>query len=339
LEFFLTHFRFASAPWLFLLLPALLLLLLRRGIGAQSSLTFSSLSVLVSLGQKVRKRVGSFNISLAFLALIFSIIALSRPVWRKEYQNRTASGIDIMIAFDLSLSMKIDDFYNPSGRAMLRLDAAKSVVTNFVKNRPDDRIGLVVFSGQPYHISPITLDHDWLLNELARVKLNERNEEGTVREQGTAIGSAISAAATRLNARDAKSKIIVLITDGASNSGKISPVDAAKYAAELGIKIYAVALGTLEGRVDSSIQRFPRQEFDLPTLAEVARVTNGEHYWCQTNDKLKETFQTINNLEKTESKTFTTTEDQELFQYFVALSLILATITALSLIFSPLPEA
>jgi Ca-activated chloride channel homolog len=339
LETLLTHFRFLSAPWLWLLLPSLLLLLLRRGLGSQAALTFSSLNVLISLGQKVRKRAGSFNIPLAFLALVLAIIALSRPVWRKEYQNRTASGIDIMIAFDVSLSMKIDDFYNQNGRAILRLDAAKSVVTNFVQNRPDDRIGLVVFSGQPYHISPITLDHNWLLSELARVKLNERDEEGTVREQGTAIGSAISAAATRLNARDAKSKIIVLITDGASNSGKISPIDAAKYASELGIKIYAVALGTLEGRVDSSIQRFPRQEFDLPTLAEVARVTNGEHYWCQTNDKLKETFQTINNLEKTESKTFTTTEDEELFPWFLGSALLLSLITCLSLIFSPQPKA
>lgn len=338
---FLYHFRFASPGWLLLLLPALVGLFLRRGKGAEATLTFSTLSVLVSLGKKMRQGPGSISMPLLFLALFFAILAMARPVWRTEFQNRSASGIDIMIAFDVSLSMEIDDFTNNEGQPLQRLDAAKAVVTNFVKNRPDDRIGLVVFSGQPYHISPITLDHDWLLGGLTRVKLNHRNGygDGTVREQGTAIGSAISAASSRLHARDAKSKIVVLITDGANNSGKISPIDAAKYAADLNIKIYAVALGTKEGRVSSNIQRFPRQEFDLPTLQEVARLTGGEHYWAQTNAELKNTFRTIDDLEKTERKTYTVTEDTEWFLGFLIPSLIFAVWSALLMALNPPPRA
>ncbi|MFY7818745.1 MAG: VWA domain-containing protein [Akkermansiaceae bacterium] len=337
---FLQHFRFISPWWLLLLLAALLGLFLRRGRGADATLTFSTLSVLVSLGKKMRQGPGAASLPLLFFSLIFAILAMARPVWRKEFQNRSASGIDIMIAFDVSLSMEIDDFTTNEGAPLQRLDAAKAVVTNFVRNRPDDRIGLVVFSGQPYHISPITLDHDWLLSGLARVKLNHRNGygDGTVREQGTAIGSAISAASSRLHARDAKSKIVVLITDGANNSGKISPIDAAKYAADLNIKIYAVALGTKEGRVSSNIQRFPRQEFDLPTLQEVSRLTGGEHYWAQTNAELKNTFRTIDELEKTERKTYTVTEDTELFAAFLIPSLIFAALSALLMALNPPPR-
>lgn len=336
---FLQHFRFTSPLWLLLLLPVLAMLFLRRGRGAEATLIFSTLNILVSLGSKLRKGPGSASLSLLLCSLIFAILALARPVWREEFQRRSASGIDIMISFDVSLSMEIDDFTTNDGRPMQRLRAAKDVVTRFVQDRPDDRIGLVVFSGQPYHISPITLDHDWLLDGLARVKLNYRSGGGTVREQGTAIGSAISAAASRLHARDAKSKVIVLITDGANNSGKISPVDAAKYAADLNIKIYTIALGTKEGRVSSNIQRFPRQEFDLPTLQEVARLTGGEHYWAQTNAELKDTFRTIDALEKTERKIYTVSEDTEWFLWFLIPSALLATLAAMLMALSPPPRA
>lgn len=336
---FLQHFHFTQPLWLLLLLPATVLLFLRRGRGAEATLTFSTLNILVALGKRLRQGPGAAAIPLLYVAAFSAIFALARPVWREEFQRRSASGIDIMIAFDLSLSMEIDDFTTNEGRPMQRLDAAKSVVQHFIKNRPDDRIGLVVFSGQPYHISPITLDHDWLLDGLARCKLNYRNGTGTVREQGTAIGSAISAAASRLHARDAKSKVIVLITDGANNSGKISPIDAAKYAADLNIKIYAIAIGTKEGRVSNNIQRFPRQEFDLPTLQEVARLTGGEHYWAQTNAELRDTFRTIDSLEKTERKIYAFTEDTEWYQWFLIPSVICALLAAMLMAFYPPPRA
>jgi Ca-activated chloride channel family protein len=335
---FLEHFRFAQPGWLLLLLPAILLLALRRGRGSEAAVVFPNLSVLVSLGKRVRRTAWSFGLPLAFAALILAIVAIARPVWRDQYQSRTASGIDIMIALDVSLSMNIDDFVE-RGQRVQRIDVAKRVVDDFISRRPEDRIGLVAFAGRPRDASPITLDHQWLRNSLDQLRLNDQRDLGTVKEQGTAIGSALSAAAVRLEARDAKSKIIVLITDGASNSGKISPIEAAEHAKTLGIKIYTVAIGTTEGRVDPSIMRFPYQEFDLPTLQKIASLTGAEHYWAQNLAALRKTFTTIDNLEKTDAKSITVVDDNELFPWFVAASLLAALAAAAYLSLNPNPSA
>jgi Ca-activated chloride channel family protein len=335
---FLEHFRFAQPGWLLLLLPAFLLVFLRRGRGPDAAVMFPNLSVLVSLGARVRRTAGGIGLPLAFLALFLSIIAMARPVWRNEFQNRTASGIDIMIAFDVSLSMDIDDFID-RGERVRRIDVAKTVVDDFISRRPDDRIGLVAFAGRPRDASPVTLDHKWLRSALNELRLNDQFNNGTIKEQGTAIGSALAAAASRLDARDAKSKIIVLITDGASNSGKISPVEAAEQAAKLGIKIYTIAIGTKEGRVDRSIMRFPYQEFDIPTLRKIASLTGAEHYWAQNLESLRNTFTTIDRLEKTESKIHTVIDDKELFAWLLSLALFLALASATALAFNPPPSS
>lgn len=325
---FIEHFRFAQPGWLLLFLPALLLLLLRRGRGSGAALRFPNLSVLVSLGRRVRETAGGASLPLAWAALAFAIIALARPVWREFYQSRSASGIDIMIALDVSLSMDIDDFVH-EGRRAKRIHVAKMVVDDFISRRPDDRIGLIAFAGRPRDASPITLDHKWLRAALAEVRLNDKYDRGTVKEQGTAIGSAIAASAIRLDSRDAKSKVILLITDGASNSGKIAPIEAAENAKTLGIKVYTIAIGTEEGRVDRSIMRFPYQEFDLPTLRKIASLTGAEHYWAQDLESLRSTFRTIDQLEKTDVKSHTVNEDTELFVWFLATSLGFAILAAL----------
>lgn len=326
------HFRFAQPQWLLLFVPLVLLLLLRRGRGAEAALSFSSLSILVSLGAKVRRTAFSLGVPLLFLALVPAILGMARPVWRNEYQAKTASGIDIVVALDVSLSMSIDDFFQPDGRPLRRMDAAKAVVRDFIKGRPDDRIGLVIYSGQPYISGPITLDHDWLLTRLREVRLD------ILEEQGTAIGSALAASADKLNARDAKSRIIVLITDGASNSGKLSPIEAAELSKRLGIKIYTVAIGTKEGRVSRGIQRFPRQEFDLPTLREIASLTGAEHYWAQNVAELADTFQTIDRLEKSESQPNTVIDDTELFTWFLAAAGLMALFGAIVIALNPPPS-
>jgi Ca-activated chloride channel family protein len=331
------HFRFAQPGWLLLLLPALLLMFLRRGRGPDAAVLFPNLSVLVSLGRRVRRTAGGLGMPLAFTALFLAILTMARPVWRNEFQNRTASGIDIMIAFDVSLSMDIDDFIE-NGNRVKRIDVAKAVVDDFISRRPDDRIGLVAFAGRPRDASPITLDHKWLRSALGELRLNDQFDRGTIKEQGTAIGSALAAAASRLDARDAKSKIIVLITDGASNSGKISPVEAAEHAKTLGIKIYTIAIGTKEGRVDRSIMRFPYQEFDIPTLKKIAEITGAEHYWAQNLKALRDTFTTIDQLEKTEAKTHTVIEDSELFPWFLGLTLLTALGSATLLALNPPPS-
>jgi len=331
------HFRFAHSAWLLLLLPLIGLLILRRGRGASAALVFPNLSVLVSLGQRARHLSGGWGLPLSYLALFITVIALARPVWRNEFQDRTASGIDIVIAFDVSLSMNIDDFVD-QGRRARRIDVAKMVVDDFISRRPDDRIGLVAFAGRPRDSSPITLDHRWLRRALADLRLNDQFDRGTIKEQGTAIGSAIAAAATRLDARDAKSKIIVLITDGASNSGKISPLEAAQLAKTLGIRIYTIAIGTTEGRVDTSIMRYPYQEFDLPTLKKIADLTGAEHYWAQNLESLRSTFQTIDKLEKSDAKSHTVIEDTELFPWFLAASLLITLTAATLLALNPPPS-
>lgn len=320
IEDFITHFRFAQPGWLLLFIPSLLLLLLRRGRGASGAVVFPNLGVLLSLGKRVNRLAWNLGVPLIFTSLVFAILGMARPVWRNEYQSRSASGIDIVLAFDVSLSMDIDDF-RMDGRPMKRIDAAKRVVDSFISRRPDDRIGLVAFAGRPVSVSPITLDHDWLRLGLDGLRLN-RQGVGTVEEQGTAIGSALSAAATRLDNRDAKSKIIVLITDGASNSGKISPLEAALEIKTLGIKTYTVAIGTKEGRVSPGIQSYPRQEFDLPTLRKIASETRGEHFWAQSLEDLENNFRTIDMLEKTESRSLTVIDDRELYAWFVGVSLL-----------------
>jgi Ca-activated chloride channel family protein len=335
---FLEHFRFAQPEWLLLLLPAFLLLFLRRGRGPDAAVLFPNLSVLISLGARVRRTAGGIGLPLAFLALFISIIAMARPVWRNQLQSRSASGIDIMIAFDVSLSMDIDDFID-RGERVKRIDVAKAVVDDFISRRPDDRMGLVAFAGRPRDASPVTLDHKWLRSALNELRLNDQFERGTIKEQGTAIGSALAAAASRLDARDAKSKIILLITDGASNSGKISPVEAAEHAATLGIKIYTIAIGTKEGRVDRSIMRFPYQEFDIPTLKKIASLTRAEHYWAQNLESLKNTFTTIDRLEKTEAKTHTVIDDTELFTWFLGLALFFSLASATTIALNPPPSS
>jgi Ca-activated chloride channel family protein len=332
----LEHFRFAQPGWLLLFIPMLVLVILRRGRGSEAAVVFPNLSVLVSLGQRVRRTAGGIGLPLAFLALFASILAMARPVWRNEYQSRSASGIDIMIALDVSLSMDIDDFVDRGNRAK-RIDVAKMVVDDFISRRPDDRMGLVAFAGRPRDASPITLDHRWLRNALSEIRLNDEYDRGTVKEQGTAIGSALSAAASRLDSRDAKSKIILLITDGASNSGKIAPIEAAEHAKTLGIKIYTIAIGTTEGRVDRRIMRYPYQEFDLPTLRKIASLTGAEHYWAQDLESLKATFSTIDQLEKTDAKSFSVVEDTELFPWFLGIALLSALAAATVIAINPPP--
>jgi Ca-activated chloride channel family protein len=322
IDSFMTHFRFTQPQWLLLLIPSLLLLVLRRGRGATGAVIFPNLGILYSLGKRVNRTAWNLGVPLVLVSLFFAIFGMARPVWRNEYQSRIASGIDILIAFDVSLSMDIDDF-RFEGKPLRRIDAAKKVVDAFITRRPDDRIGLVAFAGRPVSVSPITLDHDWLRSGLDRLRLF-RFGMGTVKEQGTAIGSALSTAATRLDNRESKSKIIVLITDGASNSGKISPLDAAKHIKTLGIKTYTVAIGTKEGRVSGNIQAYPRQEFDLPTLRKIASDTGGEHFWAQNLEDLEKNFQTIDNLEKTESRSLTVRDDKELYMWFIWLSLVAA---------------
>jgi Ca-activated chloride channel family protein len=318
------NLAFAEPGWLLLLLiiPPLLLLSGRRG--STSSIRFPSLSILGSVGRRPTERPGALHLTLLAGVLAAAIFALARPEWRDRFVARNASGIDILIALDVSTSMSIPDFYPNDDRRRppeRRIVAAKEVIESFIAQRPHDRIGLVAFAGRPYAVSPITLDHNWLTMNLRRLKLGELDE------QGTAIGSAIAASSTRLTKREAKSKIVVLVTDGSNNSGKLAPMAAARLAAELGIRVYTVAIGTEGGRVSRQYQSFPQQEFDEETLRRIAEISDAEYFRAKTSGSLRDTFDSINDLERSEVESYTVVDAREFYPYLLGLTFLLSFVS------------
>jgi Ca-activated chloride channel family protein len=311
-------FTFAN-PWWLIALPLLIpLFFLSRRLGSPSSITYSSLSILVGLGQKPKRFPGALSAALLILSLACAIIAMARPQQQNHFSDRKASGVDIILAIDISYSMEISDF-QLDNRHVQRITVAKATAENFIRERPNDRIGIIAFSGRPYVTSPITLEHDWLIEEKLRTL-----QPGLIQEQGTAIGSAIAEAATRLHGRKSKSKVIVLVTDGSNNSGPLAPTEAAKHAAKLGVKIYTIAIGTEEGRLYNGRQAHPQQEFDTQSLEEIARITGGEYYRVRNTDKLRETFQSIDKLEKTDITQHSIITATEYFPWCVTAALIFA---------------
>lgn len=301
---------------LLLLLPLVALLRGRRGGGA--SVQFSSLHVLQALGRRVRSRPGGFAVPLLLLLVLgLGLVALARPQQVRKYRLVKESGIELIIAMDVSRSMQAKDMLLDGAEAN-RLQAARSVIQGFVRGRPLDRIGLIAFAGRPYLACPLTLDHKWLEDSLARVRIGQV-------EDGTAIGSAIAAAARRLDRREAKSKLVVLLTDGANNAGKISPVTAAELAGKLGVKIYAVAVGTPGSHtipVNGGTMTLD-QQFDLETLEKVAAASGGAHFLAQDTGSLEQIFARIDALETTEREARVRTEPEDWFPPVLVLAAVL----------------
>ena len=294
-----------ARPWLLLLLLAIPLLAFLRGKrGPAAALTFSSTSTLHAIGKQSAARAGKFLRALLFAALAIFVVALARPQLGKSLTQVEASGIDIMLVLDVSGSMYTKDFTIDGERAS-RLDAIREVTRKFIEGRPNDRIGIIAFAGRPYVVSPMTLDHDWLLQNLERVRI------GLV-EDGTAIGSAMAAAANRLNDKHSKSRVIVLLTDGENNSGKISPNTAAEAVKALKIHFYAIGAG-INGIAPAPIftQRGPmtdmlgnlvyqnqRVEFNEAGLREVARIADGQFFRATDTKSLEQIYNDIDKLEK-----------------------------------------
>jgi len=306
-----TTFQLAY-PWVLSLLALIpLLALLKSRSGNQGAVLFSSLHILNRLGPIARGRAGSFRLASLFLSLICLILALTRPQWINRTDLVSESGIELILAIDVSRSMQVEDFRIEGSRAN-RLQAAKKVTRDFIRGRTTDRIGILAFAGRPYLASPLTLSKAWLEGEqgLGRVQI------GMV-EDGTAIGSAIAAAAKRLDKRPSKSKVIVLLTDGVNNAGKLSPLEAAKLARTLGIRVYTIAVGTYGDYVVQTPvgpQRLT-QEFDEETLKEIARIADGEYFRAQDTSGLERIFGLIDEMEKTEIKRQTRIEASELFHW------------------------
>jgi Ca-activated chloride channel family protein len=308
---FLRDHIFAQPYWLLLLSILPLMIWLRGKRGKAPTISFSTAFILSDLGAPAKSNAGDFKLGMVLLSLVAAIISMARPQKVISHDEDNTEGIAICLTVDVSLSMLIEDFYI-GGSPVNRITAAKRVMRDFIRGRNNDRIGIVAFAGAPYQPCPLTLQREWLEANLDRVQTG-------VMEDGTAIGSGLAAASRRLDKETVPSKVIILITDGANNSGKLSPQDSAKLAATLGQKIYTIAIGTPgvhmiplpNGRVITS----GRQEFDEGTLQEVARIGNGSFYMAQDLNALQEIFETIDKLEKKEIKRRSITETEELFFY------------------------
>ena len=324
------EFLFAAPAWLWCLLLVLPLFFLRRRRGADACINHPTLR-LVQHQLKAPVQVAGWLGPLSYtLALVSLIIALANPQWRNERHEQKVSGIDIMIAADLSGSMSAQDMLfdtrDNRGRRVRkvtdRLAAAKYVISDFISHRPNDRLGLVAFAGRAKLCAPLTLDHGLLTSIIREFYLSNpmTRQPGYINEDGTAIGSAIASAAARLEEReDTKSKVIILVTDGESNAGTITPIDAARQAATLGIKIFTIAIGK-DDRISSTVMGSGVNE---KSLREIAKITGGRYFRASSGQSLMDAFSDIDRLEKSEAKKRTIISYQSLYIYPMALACLL----------------
>jgi Ca-activated chloride channel family protein len=306
---------------LLLLLPLLAWLKGRRG--RSPAFLYSSVRLVEGLTQARHSRAGAFLAALRWLVLASFIVALAQPRLMKSQTEVKASGIDIVAALDLSGSMISEDFV-VNGQRVNRFNLARSVLKDFIDRRPNDRIGLVVFAAQAFIAAPLTLDHDYLQENLDRLEI------GTINSDATAIGDALTTALNRLRDLKAKSKIVILATDGQNNSGKIQPLVAAQAAQALGVKIYTVGIGergmapmpVFMGGRKVGYQQVP-VDVDEDTLQKIAQMTGGQYYRADNAERFREIYAEIDKLEKTEAVINKYTQFKELFPWFVSCGLVL----------------
>jgi len=322
-------------PWLLMLLLLIPVLAYLRGHrGGAPTVVFSSTESLRRLGRRVQSRAGNFLTGLLFLSLALLIVALARPQKGKTLSQVNASGIDILLVLDVSGSMLSEDF-TIGGQRTSRVSVVKKVTEEFIDKRPNDRIGLIAFAGRPYLVSPLTLDHGWL-----QQKCMDRVQVGLV-EDGTAIGSALASAANRLRGdKNAKSRVIILLTDGDNNAGKISPATAAEAARAIGAKIYTIGAGTegvvpfpIMDRLGGRILGYEQRQFpiDVPSLQQIAKIGNGQFFRATDTRSLEEIYKQIDTLEKSTFEMKQYRQYQDLFPGFLAAGaglLLLQTVLA-----------
>jgi Ca-activated chloride channel family protein len=265
-------------------------------------------------------RHGLFVLRLLTLSLI--IVALARPQSTNRWQDVTTEGIDIVMSLDISGSMLAQDF-KPN-----RLEAAKDVAIQFITGRPDDRIGLVVFSGESFTQCPLTLDHAVLINLFKDVK------SGMI-EDGTAIGMGLANAVNRLKESKAVSKVVILLTDGVNNTGSVAPLTAAEIAGTFGIRVYTIGVGS-RGVAPYPIQtpfgtQFQNMEvkIDEEVLQDIAKQTGGEYFRATDNQKLAAIYEQIDKLEKSKIDVKEHSKKQEEYYWFAGLAALLFLIELL----------
>jgi len=315
--FFRDRYEFAHPIWFWglLLIPAYGIFGLLRG-NRQAEIKISSLRFFDTSSSDWLPTIRPVLFLIRSVALAMLLIAMARPQSQTGWEDETTEGIDIVISFDVSASMLAKDF-EPD-----RLEAAKKLGIEFIKGRPTDRIGLVIYEGEAFTQCPLTTDHRVLIDLFSKVKT------GMI-DGGTAIGMGLATAVNRLRESDAKSRVIILLTDGVNNAGSIPPLTAAEIAREFGIRVYTIGVGT-RGRALSPTGIFPNGQYkyeyvdvdiDEPLMQQIAEITGGEYFRATDNKKLAEIYATIDQMEKTRIKVTQHSKKHEKFFWFVVIGL------------------
>jgi Ca-activated chloride channel family protein len=321
------HFRFEQSWFLFavLLLP---LLWLCQKQTKSPSLQFAPARFFRSGVKFARFNRLLIQRTFFYIGVLSLILGFARPQFGTASSQIHASGIDVMLLLDVSRSMLSEDFTIGAERAS-RIDVVKQVTERFIEGRPNDRIGVIAFAGRPFLVSPLTLDHSWLLSNLSRLQIG-------LTEDGTAIGSALVSAANRLRDRKAKSRVIVLLTDGDNNAGSVPPYTAAEAAAAIGIKIYTIGTGT-NGLVpfpetDRFGNKFYTEEympFQEDTCRRIADIGHGQFFRATDTRGMEAIFSSINNLERTDMDVRQIQHYRDFFSWFVGAGVVLLGVGSL----------
>lgn len=330
----MSGFEFQDPVFLWLIALVPLAFLLGRRSERGLVVFFSDISLARGLPRTRRAALSGLPALLAALALVLAGLGLARPRLGLSEVRVSSEGVAIVIALDVSGSMEAEDF-QAGGRRINRLDISKQVIEQFIRGRDSDRIGLVVFATHAYTQCPLTIDYEVLQMLLAEVKL------GILDGQRTAIGSALAASLNRLRDAEAKSKVVILVTDGNNNAGKIDPLTAAEMAKTLGVKIYAIGVGGKDPyRYRGAFgQIYTVEPLNDQPLMEISDLTGGKYFRATDSGALESIFATIDRLEKTVSEDVIYTSYRELFPAFVwaALGLLLLGFLLERTVFRRLP--
>jgi Ca-activated chloride channel family protein len=315
--------RFLQPAWFWALSLLPLVVLWRGRRGPVAAVEYSDVSLARDLARRTRSRIGGIVWLLPIIAAALMIVGLARPQRTQTQTTVTANGIDIVLALDISGSMQALDFKVGNTRVN-RIAVVKSVVSKFIDERPNDRIGLIAFAGAPYIVSPLTLDHDWLQQNLERINVG-------IGDDGTAIGSAIAAAVNQLRTTTTQSRVIILLTDGVNNTGKIPPLAAAEAARALGVKVYTIGVG-VRGKAPIPVRDeagnihvvMAYVDVDETTLQSVANATGGQFYRATDTDSLQKIYEQINRYETSAQSVEKFEQVEELYRWplFPALGLL-----------------
>ncbi len=304
-------------PWFLALIPIVLVLLIySKKQEHVPAFVFPSDDLLKNMRPSFKVRLREAMVFMRIVSLVLIILALGRPQQMIEESVIETEGIDIVLALDTSSSMLAEDF-ELRGTRSNRLDVVKEVVKDFIANRTNDRIALIAFAARAYTVSPLTLDYGWLMQNLERVTI------GMI-EDGTAIGSGLSSALIRLKDTVSKSKVVVLLTDGRNNAGRISPLMAAEAAAALNMKVYTIGAGTrglapypAKDPFGNTVYRPVKIEIDEDVLKEIADKTGAQYFRATDTGSLREIYKEIDQLEKTTMEQKGYREYRELFHLFL----------------------